>query len=201
MIYVGNGEHLGMIGTTGSGKTYFFKKQFMPNLNRLIVVDTEERQFNDLPVIKGDPMKFIRKLPNDRYFRFRWIPNPSTQPDDMETLSEASIEYGNNFAIYIDELTDFSSANVMGPWLKSLFRKARKRGINIFWASQRPAGVNKWAFDNSHHKMFFYIGEYDRAVLEKYFKGISEQLSRIEWGSYRSIYVDPSGSTTLIDKA
>ena len=92
MIDVRNGEHLGMIGTTGSGKTYFFKKQFMPNLNRLIVVDTEERQFNDLPVIKGDPMKFIRKLPNDRYFRFRWIPNPSTQPDDMETLSRCPVK-------------------------------------------------------------------------------------------------------------
>ena len=100
-----------------------------------------------------------------------------------------------------DELTDFSSATSMGVWLKSLFRKARKRNINLYWASQRPAGVNKWAFDNSAHKMFFFIKDYDRYNLEKYFHGLGEQLQRIEWESYQSIYVDPSGAYTLIDKA
>ena len=142
MIDIKPGEHLGMIGTTGSGKTVFFRKVFMPHLDRLIVVDTEERQFNDLPIIKGDPMKFMRKIPRDKYFRWRWVPNPSTQPEDMEILAEAAIAYGDNLAIYIDELTDFSSATSMGVWLKSLFRKARKRNINLYWASQRPAGVN-----------------------------------------------------------
>ena len=201
MIDIKPGEHLGMIGTTGSGKTVFFRKVFMPHLDRLIVVDTEERQFNDLPIVKGDPMKFMRKIPKDKYFRWRWIPNPSTQPEDMEILAEAAIAYGDNIAIYIDELTDFSSATSMGVWLKSLFRKARKRNINLYWASQRPAGVNKWAFDNSAHKMFFFIKDYDRYNLEKYFHGLGEQLQRIEWKSFQSIYVDPSGAYTLIDKA
>ena len=99
MIDIKAGEHLGMIGTTGSGKTVFFRKVFMPHLDRLIVVDTEERQFNDLPIIKGDPMKFMRKIPKDKYFRWRWVPNPSTQPEDMEIL--AYLKYYYEYSCYV----------------------------------------------------------------------------------------------------
>ena len=109
--------------------------------------------------------------------------------------------FGYDLQIYIDELTDFSTATSMKPWLKSLFRKARKRKISIYWGSQRPAGVNKWAWDNSQHKLLFYIREYDRKVLDKYYKGISDQLAQVEWGSYQSIYLDPAGQPHLMERA
>ncbi len=193
MIELEQGQHVGLIGTTGSGKTYFFKAAIMPQCKHLIVVDTEEMQFNALPEIRGDPLKFVRKLPKDKPYRIRWIPPPTAQPEAMEAMSEALIRYGRSIEVYIDELTDFSSAQSMQPWLKSLFRKARKRKITLIWASQRPAGVNKWAFDNSIHKFFFYVQEFDRHGLEKLYPGISSQLSSIKWQSYQSIYIGPSG--------
>ena len=201
MIEIRKGEHVGLVGTNGSGKTYYFRHVFEPNLRRLIVIDTEERQFNDLPVLKGDPMKIIKKLPDDRYFRLRWIPTASSEIEDMELFAQSLIYFGDDLQIYIDELTDFSSANSIRPWLKSLFRKARKRKISIYWASQRPAGVNKWAWDNSSHKLLFYIRDYDRTVLDKYYRGISEELNQIEWKSYRCLYIDPSGATHLMEAA
>jgi len=201
MIEIKKGEHVGLIGTTGSGKTYYFRHVFEPATTRLVVIDTEERQFNDLPVLKGDPFKIVKKLPDDRNFRLRWIPAVSQETDDMESFAQSLIYFGNDLQIYVDELTDFSTATSMKPWLKSLFRKARKRKISIYWGSQRPAGVNKWAWDNSQHKLLFYVREYDRKVLDKYYSGISDQLAEIEWGSYQSIYLDPSGQPHLMERA
>ena len=201
MIEIKKGEHVGLIGTTGSGKTYYFRHVFEPETNRLIVIDTEERQFNDLSVLKGDPFKIVKKLPDDKNFRLRWTPTVSQEVDDMEAFAQSLIYFGYDLQIYIDELTDFSTATSMKPWLKSLFRKARKRKISIYWGSQRPAGVNKWAWDNSQHKLLFYVREYDRKVLDKYYKGISDQLAQVEWGSYQSIYLDPAGQPHLMERA
>src|SRR5438034_5596919 len=41
------GEHVALLGTTGSGKTEFFKRVMIPETKRLLIVDTEDRQFGD----------------------------------------------------------------------------------------------------------------------------------------------------------
>lgn len=200
-IQINAGEHVGLIGTTGSGKTYYFRHELEPHLQHLVVIDTEERQFLDLNEIRGDPAHWVRKLPKNKPYRLRWTPTPSLEKEDMEKFAYEVTKYGQDMQIYIDELTDFSTAQVIGPWLRTLYRKARKRRISIYWASQRPAGVNKWGWDNSAHKFLFYVMEYDRAVLDKYYHGISNELARIPWKSYQAIYIEPSGATRLIKKA
>ena len=57
-IHIELGEHIALIGTTGSGKTEFFKRVLMPETKRLLIVDTEDRQFGDIdPIQLADGMK------------------------------------------------------------------------------------------------------------------------------------------------
>jgi len=195
-IHVNLGEHVVLLGTTGSGKTYFFRHAFEPATERLLIVDTEDREFDDVPRIKAtDGRRVAKSIPKEKKFRWRWVPPATLEPAAMESLAEGMLNLPQceNTMLYIDEATDFFDAWRIEPFTRSLFRKARKRRISIVSGSQRPAGFNHWVFDNSHHKIFFYVREYDRNVMDKYWKGISEELGKIQWGSFSSVYVDPAG--------
>ncbi len=196
-IRVKMGEHLVLLGTNGSGKTEFFRRVILPKTNRLLVVDTEERQFNDLQAVKtpsGD--KVARAIPKGKPFRWRWVPPPTREVEEMDNLCNRLLarKEAEHMVLYIDELTDFTDAHFISPWFRAAARKSRKRHQSIVVGTQRPAGINKWLFDNSHHKVFFYVHEFDRAGLDKYWKGISEVLAAIEWGTFESIYIDPAGT-------
>lgn len=190
-------EHIGLIGSTGSGKTYWFSHTILPRLRRVLVIDTENMEFSGMDKATVDPIKLVRAIPKDKSFRWRWVPTVTQERYELDVLSEELIRHGHDMTVYIDELTDFSDAHSISPYFKSLFRKARKRNIRLIWATQRPPGANKWAFDNSLHKMFFFVSQYDRKHLNDLMPGISDQLAQIAWKSYRYIYVGPDGIPEL----
>ncbi len=192
-------EHIGLIGSTGSGKTYWFSHAILPSLSRVLIVDTENMEFENIQIAKSDPERLVKAIPKDKPFRWRWIPSPTEEKEDLDLLSRELIRRGHNMTLYIDELTDFSDAHSISPWFKALFRKARKRDIRLIWATQRPPGVNKWAFDNSIHKMFFYTSQFDRKRLDELMPGIGDQLGMINWKSYQYIYVGPDGIPKLME--
>jgi len=200
-IKIESGEHLGLIGSTGSGKTYFFKHHLFPKLYRVLVVDTEEMQFNEVELARAPGEKVSKKIgKTTKGFRWRWVPDITDPVESMEELSRGLLRWGHDMVVYIDELTDFSDAHSIQPYLKSLFRKGRKRRISLYWATQRPAGVNKWAFDNSVHKIYFYVDPHDRIYLDRMYRGIGDEISKIKWKSYEYIYVTPSGETKRGEK-
>src|SRR5437016_5326049 len=135
------GEHLVLLGTNGSGKTYFFRHVIEPEFDRLLVVDTEDREFSDLKLIQtrnGDTV--AKAIPRDKKFRWRWVPPPTEEVEQMDNLSNRLLdrEECEGMTLYIDEATDFADAHTISPWLKALFRKARKRRQSIIIGSQRP---------------------------------------------------------------
>ena len=212
------GEHVVLLGETGSGKTEFFKRHLAPKLRRLLIVDTEERQFNNVPVLhRKDPLKIARAIPMDLTKGFRWrvVPPPTRDAgvEYLDGLFEGLVsrwrgEALAKMAVYIDEGTDFSDAHSIGEWFAAAFRKLRKREISILIATQRPQGLSKWAEGNATHECIFFVRPFDRQYLGKLWPGLEERIAEIpyrrkdEWvpdaypGRPSFLYIDQSGTIT-----
>ncbi len=200
MVKLKPGEHYMIIGSTGSGKTYFAKKVLLPPWPRVLVIDTENMQFEDYKELKTTADKVISKLPKDKAFRFRYVPEIEWK-EELEVISQDLLLTGRNMVIYIDEVTDFSDAHVIGPEFSALVRKARKRDISVFAGTQRPQGVNKWLFSNAIWKQFFYTQPFDRKYLDDLYPGIAESVGQIKWHTYESILVGPDGEMKYLGSA
>lgn len=185
------GEHVVLLGETGSGKTETFKRQFMPKLRRLLIVDSEERQFNDIPELRrNDGHKVARVIPRDLTKGFRWrVVPPPTRADGIQYLEDLmeglvnrwSGEALGKMAVYIDEGTDFSDAHSIGEWFGAAFRKLRKREVSIFIATQRPQGLSKWAEGNATHELIHFVRPFDRKYLGKLWPGLETEIEAIPY--------------------
>ena len=198
--YITLGEHVLIVGSTGSGKTYFWKHGLSRSFSRSLVVDTKGIDFDDLPPIRRkDPYHVAKAIPHDtrKAFRWRWTPTRTQDVAEMEELSRGLLDRVASLGLYVDEVTDFQSAQYIAPQFRALVQKGRAQAISVIAGTQRPPGVSRWIADNTTHRFFFFIHPQDRHTLEKYWHGISEHLARIRWGSHDYVYVGPDGSMGL----
>lgn len=202
------GEHFGAIGSTGSGKTTYFRRVMLPPHRRLLITDTKGTDFRDFPKVVRPGGQLAEAIPLDEDFRWRVSPprGRAARIEWIDDLAQGLLDRGEdgdplNLVLYVDESTDFSDAYFISEGLEELVRKARAFGMSLYWGTQRPPGANRWLRDNSVHLQFFYVREQDRKALEQYWPGIGEQLAQVSWGSFRSIYVGPDGVPHLMERA
>lgn len=146
-ISIRPGEHLGILGSTGTGKTVL-SKYLLADVNRAIAVD---------PKLELSLDGFRRRfdlMPWWKEFRVIWRPR---RGDDLKlaTLLRRAWKRGN-LTIYIDELqslTDFFPAST--EVLADVIRTGRSRRVSVWWATQRPAWVPRWFVSESRHKFVF----------------------------------------------
>jgi energy-coupling factor transporter ATP-binding protein EcfA2 len=192
------GEHAVAIGQTGSGKTFFVKNGILPAYNRIIVLDTEELQFDEFPAVTVSKAISLAKSNYSFYVRIVMHGNMDDDAEALDELCRGLLDYGHDLVIYIDEITDFSTPNSIPSSLLSLIRKARKRSISVICGTQRPQLLNKSFLVNSVHQFYFYVDDYDAAYLHRYAPFLSENLSEIPYGSYMCIYYY-HGEITIIE--
>jgi hypothetical protein len=200
------GEHAILLGKTGSGKTMFFRKQWLSQLRRCMVVDTEERQFGDMKLLRRrDGKAAARCVPRDRNKGFHWRVVPPTERDArinyLEELCEGLMDHFKgedlgSMMLYIDEGTDFCDAHRIDEWFEAAFRKFRKREISLTLSVQRPQGLNKWAENNSTHRLVFFVEPFDRKYLDELWPGLGEQIAVIPYRRYPEDWTDPSRGYT-----
>ena len=203
------GQHLCVIGINGSGKSWGVRNGYLPLFQQVIVVDTEEADFEDCPSVD---VKRAVKLANSKYaFVCRVAFSGSGDDADAARLDELC--YGllkrpkdgatsesslPALAVYFDEVTDFSDPSTIPPSMKALIRKGRKRGLTVITATQRPQGLNKWFLSNSQHRIYYYLSDYDAAHVRAYAPYLESRLSEIPYKSYRSLYEAPGGAVITL---
>ena len=192
------GEHAVAIGQTGSGKTFFIKNGVLPAYNRIIVLDTEEMQFNEFPAVSINKALSLARSNYSFYVRVIMYGNIEEDAEALDDLCRGLLDYGHDLVLYIDEITDFSTPTSIPSSLLSLIRKARKRTISVIVGTQRPQLLNKSFLVNSVHQFYFYIDEYDANYLHRYAPFLSDNLSEIPYGSYMCIYYH-HGEITIIE--
>lgn len=209
-------EHVGLLGRTQSGKSYFAREVLLTYFRRLIVIDTEERnEFSkekgyaqvDYHIIKPDNKELIAILkgyPIDKEGKppaFRWnMPTPVGEEGErvIEILSAMLLAYGNSVALYIDEAGDFVNAHYIPPNFNSLMRKSAKRHINVIWTTQRMPNVNGDIAGNSVHMFVFNIEPSDaKALTKKGIGWIEPNLHLIPFGTHKCLYHGPDGKVSL----
>lgn len=175
------GEHMGIIGTTGAGKTHlmnsllhkwpftvaFATKNNDDTMDRLIKQESYERF-----------TKWSSLSPIDHPRRVIWPPAKDLRKmEEIQTkiFSEAMekiwAEGGRpkerpvGWAVAMDEAWWFTQVLGMGKYIKIYLAQGRSNGISLLTASQRPAYIPVEIYSYSTHLFFF--AETDRRNLER----------------------------------
>lgn len=191
---IDEGQHLMVMGVTGSGKTYWVQHELLPSYPRVLVVDTEDYDFANMPRVSTK--RAVQLATGDRPFGARVVVNPFA---DLSQLWEGLVKRGHDLLIYIDEVTDFGRPGRLEEGIITLARKARKRRITLVAATQRPQLLDKTLLANAHHRVYFYLSDYDTAAVRDYCPVLQERMAEIPYGSYRYLYQTPDGVITLED--
>ena len=126
---------LGVIGTTGYGKTSFIK-QITRHLRRVIFLDVLD-EYGGIPVETVED--FVEYVGMDGELRL------SVRLSDLEEYRFIfrALSYFRDITVVVEEANLFSSPAGTDKGFRELIFRGRRRGINIIWASQRPASVGR----------------------------------------------------------
>jgi energy-coupling factor transporter ATP-binding protein EcfA2 len=157
------GEHFGLIGPTGMGKTTMLMA-LLPLHKYVTVFATKPRDSSMDALIRRGYKKYERwplmADPKESPRRVIW-------PDatHMETMREiqkdvfseamARIYRIGNWTVAIDELWWFTNELGMGDYVKTYYLQARSLNISLIAGVQRPAWVPREMYTSCTHLMFW----------------------------------------------
>lgn len=182
------GQHVSAVGMTGAGKTFFVKNSLLPAWDRIIVVDTEEYDFNEFPKVS---VKAALKLAKSNYrFAVRVVlsGDRSMDAEPLRELCMGLLTEGHDLVIYFDEVTDFADANQIPPPMRSLIRKGRKRRLNVIVGTQRVAMLSKDYFANCVHRFYFFVEDANTPTVKMYAPWLEARVDEIPHESYTCFY-------------
>lgn len=165
------GEHAGIIGATGQGKTHL-QNSILPFWPFVAAFATKNNDVTMERLIKDSGYeRFTRWYPLsavDHPRRVIWpdVKNLKTQTDTQRKVFDHAIESiwaeGGRpadapigWAIAIDELWWFSNKLGMDEYIKVILLQGRSNGISLIAATQRPAWVPVELYSQATHLFFF----------------------------------------------
>lgn len=142
-------------GASGSGKTVFLERRFLPRAPRLLIVDQTgewQEKMPKAPVYLGfeETLQGLRGLARTK----EWRAITYLEPEEVMRLSEevllppGRIAKGYSYsvggmAILLDEVDTLVPISNAPLPLRSLWRRSRHGGLTVFAATQRPGNVSK----------------------------------------------------------
>lgn len=161
------GEHVGLIGPTGSGKTNM-AFWLLPMREYVTIFGTKPKDGSLKAFGKDNGYKVLQqweKLSVKRHpHRIIW-PNARTlnaEVTQRKVFTEAmqTIYIQGGWCVYIDELWYFGHVLNMTHNVKVYLQQARSMGISLVVASQRPAWIPVEVYDQSTHLFFWRDSDY-----------------------------------------
>lgn len=155
------GEHVAIIGTTGTGKTYLTSKLL------------EWRQYIAVLRTKPDDIKFkgFHKVADakalatpNRYPKLLISPDFRRQRIVAADLFDTVWNMGN-WTIVIDELFYVHDTLGMKDWVNMLLTQGRSKRISVVVGMQRPVSITRFALSESTHIMSFRLEKRDAKTL------------------------------------
>lgn len=156
------GEHVAVVGDTGTGKTYLVSK--LTDLRKYVVILRT----------KPDDIKFpgFRKAQrasalDDLYdTRILLTPKHSHQMREGYALLERVWEQGG-WTVVIDELWYTEKLLKLGPLVERILTQGRSKKISVIVGMQRPAQISRFAISQCTHLFSFRVEGRDLQTIKE----------------------------------
>lgn len=136
-----------VMGGSGSGKSTFIKREIARiKPSRLIVFDVMH-EYDAL----GQPVKLcgeLARLAKKSAFKLVFQPSSLNMQQQFDFVCKLAFELGD-MVFVVEELNRVTDATKAPAYWQDCTSRGRHKGLMIYGASQRPAGVDKDFFSNA----------------------------------------------------
>lgn len=148
---VNDGTITAIVGSSGSGKTAWLKRQIAKS-DRLLVWDIEGQYTDNMTAITSKA-ELVNAIKQPK-IRISYQPTTLSEFDYWAkcafAFAQLGAESGQMTAIVAEELADVTSPAKAPEGWGMLLRRGRKYGANIYGITQRPSESDKTLFGNCH---------------------------------------------------
>lgn len=159
------GDHVAVIGDTGSGKSYFLANGLL-RMREYVVVFLTKSDKRDTALWKSAGYKFVRRakdIDDARYSRFVVQPRYHEQAREGWLLAEKVYRQGH-WTIVWDEY--FLAERIgLGEQIEKLLTQGRSNAITVVVGMQRPVAISRFAISQATHVFTFVVEGRDADTL------------------------------------
>lgn len=190
--------HGAIVGSTGSGKTFFANKAHMHTPAASLFINTQADK-----VIEGErcdrhtPLKRIERLIIDKR-KINYIPS-STQEVSMKELQAIFTllrRLNRKVYLWVDEAHLYVPEGSVDTPLHQIARRGRHWGIHQVLISQRPADISKAVLTQASKHVVFKLNQFERMYFSKYGMDYEEIMGKIERGGEHSFVIVENGEVS-----
>jgi DNA helicase HerA-like ATPase len=188
------GEHVSIIGDTGSGKTYL-ESHLLQHRGAVIVVRTKPDDIN------FDGFERIRSIREVRAGQYKYLLEPRYDRQSRE-ISRAveHVWQAGNWCIAIDELYYLTDRLRMREPIDRLLTQGRSKRISVVCGMQRPVSITRFAISQATHVFTFAVEGRDvKTVSEATTPRIEEMIPTLKRFQY--VYYNRKTRSLQVAKA
>lgn len=186
------GEHVAVIGRTGTGKTYLMTR--LVDLRQYVAVfktKADDTKFEGMEKVKD--AKPLRSLYRNRLF----IEPPFNKQSVVGADLFDSVWRAGGWTVVIDELFYVHDQLGLKSYVEMLLTQGRSKRISILAGMQRPVHVTRFALSEVSHVFSFKVEKRDRKTLAEVasdeFAEVVERLPRYHFAHYHV----PTGTVAM----
>lgn len=182
------GDHVLLLGRTGSGKTYFMVRAVVPNRRYVVVLGTKPRDRSLYGPLISEGFEFVSTWDPDFERHPRIILRPPLSAPTVEAAKDQQqgvfnealldlFEMGN-VAIVCDEiryLTDFLRLRAV---IELIYLQGRSNGVSLIAGTQRPVSIPLVAFEMATHQFIWRLTGLEDAKRASEFLGQNAMRAR-----------------------
>lgn len=151
------GEHMSIIGDTGTGKTTLAAFLLRTQPFVLTIITKGDRK----KIVDGKVIKTAKQF---QKIDIESTPHIILEPEPYLPVQQKEIYYALNhiwheqgWCVYFDELFYLTDELKLTRVINRLLTQGRSKGITIVSGMQRPVGVTRWAISQASHNLSFLL--------------------------------------------
>lgn len=149
------GEHVAVIGDTGTGKTYLLAKGVL-RLRRYVVVYKTKPDKDDASKWAGfHRIRTAARMDDERYTRFLLEPKYERQAVEGYHLLDRVWRQGG-WTVVIDEGW-YAEKIGLRPYIERLLTQGRSQDISVVYGQQRPVETSRFVISQCSHLFCFRV--------------------------------------------